>query len=144
MKKLIVFAAVAIMAACSQAASFRWSATGVTDGTTPLSGSATLYAMIGSDWTVVDTQTMTGGAIALSVFSNDSLVAGTTYQFKYEMTNADGTFVSGLKSSKAQATATPTVGFGSAGTWTAGTPEPTSGLLLLVGVGLLGLRRKRA
>ena len=39
----------------------------------------------------------------------------------------------------------PTVGSGSAGAWTtAAVPEPTSGMLLLLGVAGLALRRKRA
>ena len=148
MKKLIVLAAVAIMAVCSQAASFKWAASGVKDGSDNLlSGTAVLYAMIDGDWKVMDTQSMSSGTITASVFSDEAFSTGVTYQFKYEMTNADGTFASVTKSSKAQATATPTINFGAGGTWTgggSGVPEPTSGLMLLVGAGMLALRRKRA
>ena len=150
MKKMIVLATVAIMAVCSQAASFKWSANGVTDGTNPISGTATLSALIDGSWTVVDTKTMTAGVIASSQFANDAFVGGTTYQFKYEVVTANGVFTSSTKSTRAQANSTPTISFGSAGTWAGGgqggetVPEPTSGLLLLVGGALLGLRRKRA
>ena len=151
MKKLVILATVALVAACSQAASFKWSASGVQNfaGTGAYSGTATLYAIIGGVDTVVDTQTMSGGAIAAasSVFSNDALVAGTTYNFYYTMEDdAGNTFTSATKSSKAQATATPVIGFLATGSWTPGSsiPEPTSGLLVLLGVAGLALRRRRA
>ena len=149
MKKMIVCAAVAMIAAFSQAASFKWAASGVTDGSSSISGTAVLMALIGDTLTTVDTTTMSGGAIVATdnVFESDDLVAGTTYQFKYEVTNDKGVFASTTKSSRAQANSTPTINFGSAGTWTAsggGVPEPTSALLLLMGGAMLALRRKRA
>ncbi len=150
MKKLVILAAVALVAACSQAASFKWSASGITDitGASSYSGEATLYAIIGGVDTVIDTTSMSGGAIAANqnVFSSDALVAGTQYDFYYTMTDAAGNvFTSTTKSSKAQATATPIIGFGSAGSWAAApVPEPTSGLLMLLGVAGLALRRRRA
>ena len=61
------------------------------------------------------------------------------------------TFTSNTKAGVvAQATTTPTVGFGNmatatqaAGAWAA-VPEPTSGLLMLLGMAGLALKRKRA
>lgn len=148
MKKLVILAAVALVAACSQAASFKWGASGIKDitGENAYSGTATLYAIIGGVDTVVDTTTMSGGTITASqnVFSSDDFVAGTTYDFYYTMTDADGNvFTSTTKSSRAQATATPQIGFLSGGSW-APVPEPTSGLLMLLGIAGLALRRRRA
>lgn len=146
MKKLMILATVALVAACSQAASFRWSATGVNDakGTNPYSGTATLYAVISGTDTVVDTQSMSSGAVALSTFSNDDLTGGTFYTFYYTMEDADGnTFKSATRSARAQATSTVTLAFGNGGEWTVA-PEPTSGLLMLLGMAGLALRRRRA
>ena len=62
-------------------------------------------------------------------------------------------FTSDVKTAKATSAGKLTMGFGSlasqsaAGAWkdaTPGTPEPTSGLLLLVGGAMLALRRRRA
>ena len=150
MKKLVILAAVAMVATCSQAASFKWGASGVKDvtGNNAYSGTATLYAIINGVDTVVDTTTMSGGAIvaASNVFSSDDFVGGTTYDFYYTMTDASGNvFTSGTKSSRAQATSTPQISFLATGSWaTSPVPEPTSGLLMLLGVAGLALRRKRA
>ena len=148
MKKLIILAAVAVVAACSQAASFKWGASGVMDatGTSAYTGEAKLYAIIDGVDTLVDTTTMSGGAIAANsnVFTNDKLIGGTTYNFYYTMEDDKGNvFTSVTKSSRAQATATPQIGFLAGGSWAA-VPEPTSGLLLLLGVAGLALRRKHA
>ena len=128
MKKLMILAAVAVVATCSQAASFKWSTTGVKDvtGENAYSGSATLYAIINGTDTVVDTQAMSGGVInaANTTFSNDKLVAGTTYSFYYTMADdAGNTFKSATRSAKAQQTATVPISFGNGGEWTPA-PEP--------------------
>ena len=152
MKKIMIIMAVALCAFASNAASFKWSATGVNNfaGTDTYTGEATLYAYLStadlSTAVAVDTTTMTGGAIALvdSLFTNDSLVGGSIYKFYYTMTDAAGNvFTSTTKQMKAQSTSTPNLVFGSGGTWAA-VPEPTSGLLMLVGLAGLALRRKRA
>ena len=146
MKKLIILAAVAVVATCSQAASFRWSASGVKDakGTDSFSGAATLYAIISGTDTVVSTASMSGGAVPSTTFSSDDLVAGTTYTFYYTMADdAGNTFKSGTKSMRAQATSTPAISFLATGEWTVA-PEPTSGLLMLLGMAGLVLRRRRA
>lgn len=146
MKKLIILAVVALMATCSQAAKFKWSASNVKDvtGANPYSGTATLYAIIDGTATVMDTQAMSNGAVATSTFESSEFVTGTTYTFYYTMADAAGnTFKSGEKSSKAQATATPGLSFLATGEWTPA-PEPTSGLLMLLGMAGLALRRRRA
>ena len=153
MKKLLILAAIVVAGTFANAASFRWTASGITGyNTTDLySGTATLYAYLStadaSTAVAVNSQTMSGGAItaASSVFSDDTnFTGGQTYTFYYTMTDdAGNVFTSGLKNSKAQATSTMTVAFASTGSWAA-VPEPTSGLLMLLGMTGLALRRKRA
>ena len=152
MKKILILAAVIVAGVAANAASFKWSASGVKDfaGSGTYSGTASLYAYLStadaSTAKLVSTATMTGGAIALAdtLFTDDSLVGGSTYKFYYTMQDAAGnTFESTTRSMKAQATSTASVQFGGGGTWTAA-PEPTSGLMLLLGVAGLALKRKRA
>lgn len=149
MKKLVLLAAIALIGVVAQAASFKWVATGVQtpDGSGTYSGAATIYAYLKSDTTQATVYTTNGtfadGGIS-AVISSDDLVAGNTYSFYYTITDASSgrTFTSGIKSSKANATSTQTLGFGSGGEWSA-VPEPTSALLMLLGVAGLALRRRR-
>ena len=146
MKKLIILAAVAVVATCSQAASFRWNSSGVKDaqGKDPYSGTATLYAIISGTATEVSSASMSGGAVANTTFTDNRLVAGDTYDFYYTMADSAGnTFKSDTRTARAQQTATVPLGFGAGGTWTVA-PEPTSGLLMLLGMAGLALRRRRA
>ena len=154
MKKLLVIAALLVASVAANAASFKWSASGIKDfaGTANYSGTATLYAYLATEdastATVVSSATMTGGAIAAgdTLFSSDSFTANATYTFYYTMEDAAGNvFTSGTKNGKAMATSTPVLGFSSTGSWTAAAiPEPTSGLLMLLGMAGLALRRRRA
>ena len=152
MKKLLILAAVIVAGVAANAASFKWSASGIKDfaGTADYSGTATLYAYLAtadaSTATVVSSATMTGGAIAAAntLFSSDSFTANATYTFYYTMEDTAGNvFTSGTKNGKAMATSTPVLGFASTGSWAA-VPEPTSGLLMLLGMAGLALKRKRA
>ena len=152
MKKLLIIAAVLVAGVAANAASFRWSASGIKDiaGTSDYSGAAVLYAYLStaeeSTAVVVNNATMSGGAIAVAdtVFSSDDLVAGSTYKFYYTMEDASGNvFTSGTRQLKAQATSTGTLNFAATGSWVA-VPEPTSGLLMLLGMAGLALRRRRA
>ena len=152
MKKLLILAAAIVAGVAANAASFRWSATGVTDfaGIASYSGTASLYAYLsGDDATtakLVSTATMTDGAIVLAdtEFKDNSLSGGNIYKFYYIMEDASGnTWTSVTKTMKAQATSTANVQFGSGGSWTV-VPEPTSGLLVLLGMAGLALRRCRA
>lgn len=153
MKKLLVLAAVIVANVAANAASFRWSASGVTGyGTTDLyTGTATLYAYLStadaSTAIAVNTQTMTDGVLVqtATTFSSDDLIGGSTYKFFYTLEDSAGnTFESGTRTLRAQATSTGTLAFASTGTWTAAVPEPTSGLMMLLGMAGLALRRKRA
>ena len=155
MKKLLILAAVIVAGVAANAAAFNWQAGNIygADGTTKFSGTATLYAIIGGVDTAVNTATVTSGAVskANTNFSNDSLVGNTTYDFYFVIEDSGKTFKSDVKADVlAQATATVTVNFGNmasqtqaAGNWAA-VPEPTSGLLMLLGMAGLALKRKRA
>ena len=162
-----MIAAFAIMAAVTaNAASTSWSlsAKGVigvdnVDGSRrPADLTITLYAVEASsgNWFVVNDMntavaTTTLGKIAETVFTSSKFTAGEYYDFYFTMTsqNSEGknvTFTSTtLFGIGAATTGNADLGFGSqAGQTWQSVPEPTSGLLLLLGMAGLALCRKRA
>jgi len=154
MKKLLILAAILVAGVAANAASFKWSAANIygADGTAKFSGTATLYAVINSVDTEVSTATVASGVIAQSAttFANDKLVANTYYDFYFVIEDGGKTFTSTTKNVLAQESATASIGFGNmqsatqnASNWVA-VPEPTSGLLMLLGMAGLALRRRRA
>ena len=161
MKKIMLALAVAVLAVAANAASFKWTAANIygADGN-KYAGEVTLmaYAVGGTaaDAFAVTTFTPTTAGSVSTTFSSDSLVGGTYYNFFFTATQTidgkDYVFTSAEKQNiQAQATSTPGIGFGNmatatqaAGAWAAAdVPEPTSGLLLLLGVAGLALRRKQ-
>ena len=160
MKKIMLALAVAVLAVAANAASFKWTAANIygADGA-KYAGEVTLmaYAVGGTaaDAFAVTTFTPTTAGSVNTTFNNDSLVGGTSYNFFFTATQTvdgkDYVFTSAEKTVAAQATSTPGIGFGNmatatqaAGAWAAAdVPEPTSGLLLLLGVAGLALRRKQ-
>ena len=149
----------------SQAAAFKWTAANVYDssGTTKFTGTAAIYAYttdIAAAVKVADAYVISG------VFKSDAVgtatgytanwsdaVIDTTYNFYMVIEDGDKTFDSSavkVVAGKAIATGATSVAFGNmatatqnAGNWAA-VPEPTSGLLLLLGMAGLALKRKRA
>lgn len=159
MKKLLILAAVIVAGVAANAASFKWTASNVysSDTTTKLAvgSTATLYSFLSSaeqsTAVVATTFTLTAAGTINTTFSSDDYVAGNYYSFYFVVEDGDKTFTSSVLADKAaQATSTTTVAFGSmasatqnASNWAA-VPEPTSGLLLLLGMAGLALKRKRA
>lgn len=161
MKKLLVLAAVFVVSAVANAATFKWSAANIYDasGTSKYSGTAEIYAYL-SDKTIADsvlatTATVTSGAFNLTE-NWAGAEGGKTYNFYFVIEDSGKTFSSAestpsvIKSGQAQATATTNIAFANmtsatqnAGSWQS-VPEPTSGLLLLLGMAGLALKRKRA
>ena len=154
MKKIMIMLAVFGAAIAAQAASFNWQAANIygADLVTKYTGDVELYAIIDGVDTLVHTATATSGAISRNntTFSSDKLVGGETYDFFFVFEDGGKSFTSAIKADvSAQATSTVTVNFGNmatatqtAGNWAA-VPEPTSGILMLLGMAGLALRRKQ-
>ena len=152
MKKIIIMLAVVVAAVAANAASFKWSAGNVYSSnlTDKFSGTATLYAN-GVEG-ALSTATVANGVIAATTFTSEAFTAGQNYDFYFVLDSGDATFTSATKTVLAQADATANIAFGNmtsqtqnASNWTtASVPEPTSGLLMLVGLAGLALRRRRA
>ena len=159
MKKLVILAAVIVAGVAANAAAFKWSGANVygPDGTTKFSGTAYLYCDALSSESL-SSATVANGAIAATTFNVDvseaSISAGTIYDFYFIVTTdykgSEVSYTSSAVSKNALGNGTQTIGFGNqqsatqaAGAWAAD-PEPTSGLLMLLGVAGLALKRKRA
>lgn len=160
MKKLLILAAAIVAGVAANAASFKWTASNIygADGN-KFAGEITLMAYeSASDIStafVATTFTPATAGVVNKTFSSDAFTGDVAYDFYMVMSQTVDdkvyTFTSDPKAGVvAQATTTPTVGFGNmatatqaAGAWTA-VPEPTSGLLLLLGMAGLALKRKRA
>ena len=160
MKKLLVLAAAVVAGVAANAASFNWSAANIysSDLTTKYTGTINLYVSGVSDLDgiVLSTVSANNGvvttALAGNAFSSDKLIAGNSYDFFFTFEDGDKVFTSATKSATAQATATATIQFANmasqtqnASNWSgSAVPEPTSGLLMLLGMAGLALRRRRA
>ena len=173
MKKLLIIACVAFAACASQAAQFRWAFTAAKAAASDYDGS-TVYMVLAADYAAAtistlsditsiakSSGTLTVGSMTATtgnVTVNDSWVTeGTTYSWYAIVVNDDKYYVSSSASSSTAVgdTATPAnVSFASksematASNWTtfsgSAVPEPTSGLLMLLGMAGLALRRRRA
>ena len=157
MKKLVVMAVAVIAAVVANAASVKWTAANIysPDGTTKWSGDVNLYAYLTTetvdDAVLVKTLAASSAGAINSTFDSAALAAGSDYNLFFTV-EADGKlFTSDTKGPfSMQPTGTTTVAFGNmatatqnAGNWAA-VPEPTSGLLMLLGMAGLALRRRRA
>ena len=151
MKKIIILAAVVVTGIAANAAAFNWSATRIygPDNALLSNATASLYCdALGKD--ALSTASVSGGTIASTEFTVASAVAGTSYDFYFVVESGGKAFTSAAKPADAMSVGVSTVAFGNqknatqaSGAWAA-VPEPTSGLMLLLGVAGLALKRKRA
>lgn len=152
MKKLVVVLALALTAFAANAASVKWNAANLygSDGTSKFTGDVTLYCVEIASFSSTVKASATGAIAATTVVLPDD-AAGTTKNFYITFTDNGHTFTSETKAIAIPTTSTPAAAnFGNMTSqtqaWAAslgGVPEPTSGLLLLIGAGMLALRRKQ-
>ncbi len=165
MKKIIIAVGAAIIAVAANAAAVSWSATSVKD----ISGTAIGAKAESAGWTAVctifasDGTTVVGSntdkTAAMSKFDGtiEGTAAGTTYYAQLVITDNLGNTITSEKAafttdssatygainfSTGSMFATNTAKINYDSGWVAA-PEPTSGLLLLLGVAGLALKRKR-
>ena len=158
MKKLIAMAAVVVAAVCANAATVNWQLTAGQmydhTGTSTFTGMLEVYAS-GADLstdTVVFSASPAAATYNKSAFSTENLTAGNTYTFYIVLTDGDYKFTSATKDAVAAETGASLLNWGSlktatqtASNWqSSAVPEPTSGLLMLLGVAGLALRRRCA
>lgn len=167
MKKNMILVAAIAMTVASQAATFKWTGANIYDhtGVAKYTGSAAIYAYLATETVsdaikVIDVDVANGtikdGATTGYTYDWAAANVGSTYNFYMLLEDGDYTFDSVsstpavIKSGMAQATSTTSIIFGNmasatqnTGNWSA-VPEPTSGLLLLLGMAGLALKRKRA
>lgn len=166
MRRLLVMAAIAVIGTVTNAATFKWTGGNIytSNGSDKLTGTVAIMAYttdLASAVKVVDAYVVGGTLKSDAVgtangFTYDwtDAVGGTAYNF-YMIIEDNGKTIDTSVSSPtkivaatAQATSTPTVAFSSMATVTqtasnwAAVPEPTSGLLMLLGVAGLALRRR--
>ena len=172
MKKLMVMLAAVALAACSQAATVEWGVSGTvfdwnnfaapegsitfyhaSDTSTPLSGSPLVFD---ADGAFAGTVTGTDQTDWIARITINNFDGGGSYYKDYlftmdTVTHAGSpdaaTYLSALGSQigdEFSATIDLMASPASQGFTAAGVPEPTSGLLLLLGVAGLALKRKRA
>ena len=160
MKKLLILVAAVAMTAAANAAAFAWSAANIygPSGAKLSGATAYIYCDALSSDALASAITTSSGAISSSTSTFDvaSAVAGTAYDFYFVITTTydakEYSYTSAVKSATAQDVGQTSITFGNlssatqaAGAWTAAAvPEPTSGLLLLLGMAGLALKRKRA
>lgn len=170
MKKLLMLAAMIVAGVAANAASFKWTGANIygSDGSTKFTGTAEIYAYL-STATVGDAVKIVDAYVVDGTFKSDATgaangfthewsdaVGDSAYNFFFIIEDGGKVFNSAtsnpsvIKSGTAAATATTTIGFANmatatqtAGNWVAA-PEPTSGLLLLLGMAGLALKRKCA
>ena len=153
MKKLVVVCMLALTAFAANAASVKWNAANIygSDGTSKFTGDVTLLCTQLADFSSTVKASGTGAIAATTVALPDE-VAGTYLDFYITFTDNGNTFTSETKHIAIPTTSTPAAAnFGNMTSQTQAwaeslhgdVPEPTSGLLLLVGAGMLALRRKQ-
>ncbi len=166
MKKIMIIAVLMVASVIANAATFQWKASNLYayDGKNKLSVGSTvsLYAALEgtSTYSLVSTYTVTtAGSVSTTTSGFD--IAGSnirdSYTFYFSYEDAGYTFssldIGVTKTGAVPETGTTTLAFGNMATatqtasnWKGGenVPEPTSGLLLLLGMAGLALRRKRA
>lgn len=169
MKRLVVIAAVALAAACSQAASIKWTLGGTSDDvglkvylvsalsdfTDEASVQSSLIGTDGNSGTFASGRTVAASGTVGGLPGDQ---AGQMQEFYYVILSGDGKgyWASGKQTAEIYTTATThqdsniaasTFKTGNYTAWSTGSggdvPEPTSGLLLLVGGAMLALRRKQ-
>ena len=125
-----------------------------------IDGGTTSFTTADTGIIAVGQTSNTKGLVNGGTATSSALTAGTSYDFAYLVfdSGAGKYFASSTKSLAAYDTSDPvyneknTVAFGSenyvttglSGGWATAAPEPTSGILMLVGLGALALRRRKA
>lgn len=165
MKKIMILVAAVAMTGVSQAAMFKWTGANIYDhtGVAKYTGTATIYAYLSTETAadaikVVDIFVNAGiikdGSTTGYTYNWTDAAVGSTYNFYMVIDDGDYTFNSSssdptvIKTGVAFESQTATIGFANmasatgAGNWSA-VPEPTSGLLLILGMAGLALKRKR-